>query len=227
VPLAKAVRAAGALAHLALLPQTQPSRIPGGRDAFDGVLLLTAPAGGGAFDAGALDRVRKPFAVPILYRRWPDRRFPFRIAQGEWRGACGHRRRTIRRKRPRRTRKTPRRPCRGIPNRLGSAGIRGATITLGFNLPSLVFQPSDPEADARLSVAAWVKATSLQPTGLSCINMIHISPWETTVGLIKGAAAILPSKSPLYLHGPYKCEGCETSPSNQAFDQRLRDRDPN
>jgi len=29
------------------------------------------------------------------------------------------------------------------------------------NLPSLVFQPSDPDADARLSVAAWVKATGV------------------------------------------------------------------
>jgi hypothetical protein len=26
--------------------------------------------------------------------------------------------------------------------------------------------------------------------GIICINMIHISPWEATVGLIKGAAAI-------------------------------------
>jgi hypothetical protein len=56
--------------------------------------------------------------------------------------------------------------------------------------------------------------------------MIHISPWEATVGLIKGAAAILPSKSPLYLYGPYKREGFETAPSNQAFDQNLRDRNP-
>ena len=63
--------------------------------------------------------------------------------------------------------------------------------------------------------------------GIICINMIHISPWEATVGLIKGAAAILPSRSPLYLYGPYKREGFETAPSNQAFDQSLRDRDPN
>jgi hypothetical protein len=63
--------------------------------------------------------------------------------------------------------------------------------------------------------------------GIICINMIHISPWEATVGLIKGAAAILPSKSPLYLYGPYIREGFETAPSNQAFDQSLRDRDPN
>ena len=84
------------------------------------------------------------------------------------------------------------------------------------NLPSLVFQPSDTDPDARLSVAAWVKATGVtnvrapialdalpsvwpiaSADGIICINMIHISPWEATVGLIKGAAAILPSKSPL------------------------------
>ena len=57
--------------------------------------------------------------------------------------------------------------------------------------------------------------------------MVHISPWEATLGLIKGAAAILPPGSPLYLYGPYKREGFETAPSNQAFDQSLRDRDPN
>jgi hypothetical protein len=63
--------------------------------------------------------------------------------------------------------------------------------------------------------------------GIICVNMIHISPWEATVGLIKGAAAILPSRSPLYLYGPYKREGFETAPSNQAFDQSLRNRNPN
>jgi Protein of unknown function (DUF938) len=64
--------------------------------------------------------------------------------------------------------------------------------------------------------------------GIICINMVPISPWEATVGLIKGAAAaILPSKSPLYLYSPYKREGFETAPSNQAFDRSLRDRDPN
>jgi Protein of unknown function (DUF938) len=96
------------------------------------------------------------------------------------------------------------------------------------NLPALVFQTSDPEPDARLSIAAWVKAArvtnvrapvaldasqSVWPIasaeGIICINMVHISPWEATLGLIKGAAAILPPASPLYLYGPYKREGSQ------------------
>jgi hypothetical protein len=57
--------------------------------------------------------------------------------------------------------------------------------------------------------------------------MVHISPWEATLGLIKGAAAILPPASPFYLYGPYKRAGFATAPSNQAFDRSLRDRNPN
>jgi hypothetical protein len=56
--------------------------------------------------------------------------------------------------------------------------------------------------------------------------MVHISPWEATVGLIKGAAALLPPASSLYLYGPYKRKGFTTAPSNQAFDRNLRDRNP-
>ena len=111
------------------------------------------------------------------------------------------------------------------------------------NFPALVFQPSDPDPDALLSIAAWVSATAVtnvraplvldasrsvwpiaSANGIVCINMVHISPWEATVGLIKGAAAILPPASPLYLYGPYIREGFATAPSNQAFDRSLRDR---
>jgi hypothetical protein len=52
-----------------------------------------------------------------------------------------------------------------------------------------------------------------------CINMVHISPSEATLGLMKGAAAILPPASPFYLYGPFKREGFAMVPSNQAFDR--------
>jgi hypothetical protein len=97
----------------------------------------------------------------------------------------------------------------------------------------------------RARVAEWVKATHVtnvrapivldasqscwpiaSADGIICINMVHVSPWDATLGLIKGAAAILPPASPFYLHGPYKREGFATAPSNQAFDRSLRHRNP-
>ena len=102
-------------------------------------------------------------------------------------------------------------PTTGVILEIAS-GSGEHVVHFAINLPSLVFQPSDPDPDARLSVAAWVKATGVtnvrapialdalhsvwpiaSADGIICINMIHISPWEATVGLIKGAAAILPS----------------------------------
>jgi hypothetical protein len=98
------------------------------------------------------------------------------------------------------------------------------------NLPRLVFQPSDPDPDARLR---WVKATGVtnvrapfdalrsvwpiaSADGIICINMSHISPWEATVGLIKGRPPYSPPRSPI-----------ATASGNQAFDRSLRDRNPN
>jgi Protein of unknown function (DUF938) len=107
-----------------------------------------------------------------------------------------------------------------------ASGSGEHVVHFARNLPSLVFQPSDPDPDARLSVAAWANATGVtnvrapialdasnpvwpiaSADGILCINMIHISPWDATLGSIKGAAAILPSASPLYLYGPYKRNG--------------------
>jgi Protein of unknown function (DUF938) len=127
-----------------------------------------------------------------------------------------------------------------------ASGSGEHVVHFARNLPSLVFQPSDPDQDALLSVAAWANATGVtnvcapialdasnpvwpiaSADGIICINMVHISPWDATLGLIKGAAAILPPRSPLYLYGPYIRGGFATAPSNQAFDQNLRDRNPN
>jgi hypothetical protein len=59
-----------------------------------------------------------------------------------------------------------------------------------------------------------------------CCNMIHISPWAATEGLIAGAGRTLPRGGPLYLYGPYKIDGRHTAPSNQDFDARLRAQNP-
>src|SRR3546814_14840313 len=59
-----------------------------------------------------------------------------------------------------------------------------------------------------------------------CINMVHISPWEATEGLMRGAGRLLPSGSPLYLYGPYIRADTDTAPSNRAFDEALRRQHP-
>lgn len=111
-------------------------------------------------------------------------------------------------------------------------------------LPDLQWQPSDPSPDARASIAAWTAAEGLdnvapplaldaagewptmQADAILCINMIHISPWAATQGLMRGAGAILPSGGLLYLYGPYRRAGVPLEPSNAAFDADLRARNP-
>lgn len=112
-------------------------------------------------------------------------------------------------------------------------------------LPGLTFQPSDPSAVARASIDDWAATSGLAnirpavaldaeaPTwpieradAVLCSNMIHIAPWSAAVGLIAGAARILPSEGTLYLYGPYRRGGRHTSPSNDAFDRELRGQDP-
>jgi len=59
-----------------------------------------------------------------------------------------------------------------------------------------------------------------------CINMVHISPWAATKGLMRGASGLLPRGGPLVLYGPYRRSGVPTAPSNEAFDASLSARNP-
>ena len=111
--------------------------------------------------------------------------------------------------------------------------------------PDLLFQPSDPEPAALRSIEAWRAesglANLLPPIALDaraadwpvaaadailCINMVHISPWAATLGLLRGAGRLLAPGAPLYLYGAYRQAGVATAPSNEAFDASLRARDP-
>lgn len=112
-------------------------------------------------------------------------------------------------------------------------------------LPSLRWQPSDPDPAQRASIAAHAAAhpslNLLPPVDLDvrawpwpvphagavvAINMVHISPWAATTALLDGAAALLPVGHPIVLYGPYLQAGVPTAPSNLAFDLSLRERNP-
>ena len=121
-------------------------------------------------------------------------------------------------------------------------------------LAPLSWLPSDYEEDKLVSIAAWAKeqpcdrlyppikidtsedvwACETAPvaetigeiTAIVCINMIHIAPWEAGLGLLAGAGRILPQQGVLFFYGPFMKGGKHTAPSNEAFNQRLKDRDP-
>ena len=59
-----------------------------------------------------------------------------------------------------------------------------------------------------------------------CANLLHISPWETTPALMRGAAGHLVPDGLLVLYGPFFIENQPTAPGNEAFDADLRSRDP-
>jgi SAM-dependent methyltransferase len=113
-------------------------------------------------------------------------------------------------------------------------------------LPGLTWQPTDRDDEALTSIAAWRAASGLAniaapfrldaadpaswPTGafdaVVCINMIHISPWAATEGLMAGAARVLAPGGRLILYGPYLEADVETAPGNVTFNESLKSRDP-
>jgi len=134
-------------------------------------------------------------------------------------------------------------PPRGLVLEVAS-GSGEHVVHFGAALPALDWQPSDPDAAARASIDAWVADSGLanvrpalgidaaaQPWPIDradavlCINMVHISPWAATLGLLAGAGRLLPPGGLLYLYGPYRVDGA-MAPSNDEFDADLRRRNP-
>ena len=112
-------------------------------------------------------------------------------------------------------------------------------------LSDLTWQPSDPDAELRASIALRIRegrrGNVNQPIDLDvtelpwplqaadavvAINMIHVAPWSATVALFEGAKSLLSSQDVLFLYGPYRRFGSHTSPSNAQFDLDLRTHNP-
>jgi hypothetical protein len=133
-------------------------------------------------------------------------------------------------------------PARGLVLEVAS-GTGEHCAFFAAALPALTFQPSDPSAEGRASCDAWCGGlANVRPAlpldaaaehwpatradAVLCINMAHIAPWSATLGLLRGAALILPAGAPLILYGPWLRDGVETAAGNLAFDADLRARDP-
>lgn len=133
-------------------------------------------------------------------------------------------------------------PTRGLAIEVAS-GTGEHAVHFARAFPKLLWQPSDPEPAALRSIEAWrveaglfnlLPAVALDvranpwpvaaADAILAINMVHISPWAATVGLMRGAGRLLTAGAPLYLYGPYRQAGVETAPSNEAFDASLQAR---
>ena len=125
-----------------------------------------------------------------------------------------------------------------------AAGTGEHAVHFAGALSGLTWQPTDPDADSRRSIAAWraevglpnllppldLDVTREWPEGdvdaVVCINMLHISPWTSTTALMAGVGARLSEGGVLFVYGPFRRIGVPTAPSNEAFDESLRSRNP-
>ena len=138
-------------------------------------------------------------------------------------------------------------PKKGIVLEIGS-GTGEHAVCFAKALTDLVWIPSDPDARSLASIEAWVATEGLAnvraPVAIDVrervwgvedeapfdaiisLNMVHIAPWEATLGLLAGAGRLLRANGVLVFYGPFKLGGTQTAASNAAFDADLKRRDP-
>lgn len=127
-----------------------------------------------------------------------------------------------------------------------ASGTGQHAVHIARELPHVTVRPSDVDAGAVASIAAYRDEASLDnllpPVTLDvqserwpdvgdvgailCCNMIHIAPWGAAEGLFHGAGRVLSGGGSLFLYGPFRFAGRFTAESNAAFDASLRARDP-
>lgn len=137
-------------------------------------------------------------------------------------------------------------PARGVALEVAS-GTGQHVACFAQGLPGWTWQPSDATPDAFASIGAWsaqagvanvrapVVLDVLSPRwpaqddafdqpfdAIFCANMLHIAPWATCAGLMRGAARHLAADGSLLTYGPYLEQDVQTAPGNLEFDRSLR-----
>ena len=129
-----------------------------------------------------------------------------------------------------------------------ASGTGQHVVAFAEAFPKVTWQPSDPDPEARSSIAGWIAHRAVgnvrPPLDLDvarsgwehalagpfdavlAINLIHIAPWSACDGLLRGAAKLLACGGLLCLYGPYFRDDAPNAPSNVAFDRMLRSQDP-
>jgi hypothetical protein len=147
----------------------------------------------------------------------------------------------------------------------GGTGEHCAFFNENISDSSICYLCTEPDTSMTESIEAWIEATQpktknqlllpVVPLDINkwqeyqpilpfpsesvdviiCINMIHISPWSSTLNLFQFASFYLrkdlssesaSSTSFLITYGPYSVNHGEMVESNQKFSQSLKERDP-
>ena len=113
--------------------------------------------------------------------------------------------------------------------------------------PDLTWIPSDVSLAARESIAhyrasaltanvrppeavdladrSWGLRWAGELAAIVAVNVLHIAPWEVSLGLLHGAGHGLVAGGQLFIYGPFMRNGAHTSESNERFDRSLREQD--
>jgi SAM-dependent methyltransferase len=126
-----------------------------------------------------------------------------------------------------------------------ASGTGQHAVFFAERMPAISWQPSDVDASYLDSITSWVEEAGVSNLAPPIVldarsaswpvdpvdavfnaNMIHIAPWAVAAGLLAGAGRVLVPGGLLFLYGPFRVGGAHTAPSNAAFDESLRARDP-
>jgi SAM-dependent methyltransferase len=133
------------------------------------------------------------------------------------------------------------------------SGTGQHVVEFARHAPDLTWWPSDLNEQHLKSISAWIAHAGLgnirpplridlsdpawcaamhdgngpgKLLAVFCANVIHIAPWPVAEGLFAGTGRYLRDDGRLFLYGPFKRGGQHTAPSNAAFDESLRQGNP-
>jgi hypothetical protein len=135
-------------------------------------------------------------------------------------------------------------PPRGNVLEIASGSGQHA-VHFARHLPALTWQPSDVDPRAVDSIRAWAAEAALpnllppvwldvrteswpvdRAAAILSINLLHISEWSCCEALFRGASRTVAADGIVFLYGPYRMRDRPTAPSNERFDESLRQRNP-
>jgi hypothetical protein len=121
------------------------------------------------------------------------------------------------------------------------AGTGQHAVYFAERMPSITWIPSEKDSGLVDSIGAWradaglpnlrapleIDATDQEwdappLTAIVAIDLTHVAPWAVTVGVVTGAARILPSGGELYLYGPFRRGAAPLSTALAELDAGLR-----